>query len=56
MDNIAGKLANVVGKVCSRRLTRTAKNTLTPFYGVKIGGGAHRYVNFLTPPSAKRME
>ncbi len=30
----AGKLANVVGKICSRRLTNTAKNTLTPFYGV----------------------
>ena len=25
----AGKLANVVGKICSRRLTNTAKNTLT---------------------------
>jgi hypothetical protein len=40
----AGKLANVVGKICSRRLTNTAKNTLTPFYGVKVG--ASQQVNY----------
>jgi hypothetical protein len=32
-----GKLAKVSGVVVSRRITKTAKNTLTPFYGVKIG-------------------
>lgn len=32
-----GKLNKVTGRIVSRRLTWTAKNTLTPFYGVKVG-------------------
>jgi hypothetical protein len=45
-NTCAGKLANVVGKICSRRLTRTSKNTLTPFYGVKIGASSQVNVIF----------
>jgi hypothetical protein len=32
-----GKLSKISGQVVSRRITKTGKNTLTPFYGVKIG-------------------
>ncbi len=32
-----GKLNKVTGRIVSRQLTWTAKNTLTPFYGVKVG-------------------
>ncbi len=32
-----GKLSKVTGVVVSRRITKTVKNTLTPFNGVKIG-------------------
>jgi hypothetical protein len=34
-----GKLANTIALVKSRRLTKTSKNTLTPFYGVELGNG-----------------
>jgi hypothetical protein len=50
MYTCAGKLANVVGKICSRRLTRTSKNTLTPFYGVKIGASPQANIYFVLNP------
>jgi hypothetical protein len=45
----AGKLTNILGKINSRRLTQTSRNTLTPFYGVKLGASTQAWIHFFLP-------
>jgi hypothetical protein len=50
--NCPGKVSNRIGHIRSRRLTRTSKNTLTPFYGVQIVGSPNQVCILLWPPES----